>query len=295
MKVRVVGPGLLLALAIAACGGALAPSPSPTAPPPGPVQIAERDGLRLTLAVELAELPIAGRTWVTVTVENRGAGVALWQGGGCEVPASVTIEVAAPVRPNPGREWAGLPAQFKELLWTPGGDSNVGYFQDERFLEAGGMLACPANLAVNELASGERLEHRAAWDGDIGSAAPPAGLARIKASFPYMGQKRPGADPFAAPVQPLEVGAAVAVVDRGLGLISVGQAIDVALSDDRFVRWISALPMENWQGVELRFGPNEYVVIQSLLVNGVLTDARVTVDRHSGNLLSYTEVPRQVQ
>ncbi len=294
MNLRIV-PGLVLALAVAACGGAAQPSPSPSAPQPGPVETVERDGLRMTLAVELAELPIGGRTWVTVTVENRGAGVALWQGGGCEVPASVTIDVAAPVRPNPGREWAGLPAQFKDLLWTPGGESSQGYFQDERFLAAGGLMACPANLAINELDPGERVEHRAAWDGDIGGAAPPAGLARIKASFPYVGPKLPGADPFAAPLQPLEVDAAVAVVDRGLGLISPGQAIDVALTEDRFVRWISALPMDQWQGVELRFGATEYVVIQSLLVNGVLMDARVTVDRHSGNLLSYVEVPRPIQ
>jgi hypothetical protein len=259
------------------------------------VAVVEKDGIRMTLAVELAELPIAGRTWVTVTIENRGVASALWQGGGCEVPASIAIEVAAPVRPDPGREWNGLAAQFKELLWTPGGEASTGYFQDQRFLEAGGMLACPANLAINELDPGERIDHRAAWDGDVAGAAAPAGPAAITASFPYLGPNRPGADPFAAQLQPIQVTTEVAVVDRGLGLISPGQAIDVALSDQRFAGWIGSRPTEQWQAVELRFAANEYVVIQSQLVNGVLVDVKVTVDRHSGSQLDYVEVPRPVQ
>jgi hypothetical protein len=297
VKLRGV-PGLVLALLVIGCGGTPGTSPFSSVPPPvaGPVETVEVDRVRVSLAVELAELPIAGRTWAAVTIENLGPGIVLWQGGGCEIPAQVVIDLAGPVQAAAGQEWTGIARQFKDLLWRPSAPSDQASFQDERLIDAGQPVGCPANLAVNELAPGETIRTRAAWDGDVAGAAAPAGLATIRAAFPYMGPKRPGADPFAAPLRPIEVSASVAVVDRGLGLVSPGQAIDAALADDRFARRVSALPMERWEGVELRTGATEYVVIHSLLnADGVRIDARVTVDRHSGNLLSYVEAPRQVQ
>ena len=254
--------------------------------------MAERGGVRVTLSVERAPLPAGQRTWAAVVIENRSPGVILWQGGGCEIPATITIELASPVRPDPGRDWPGLAGRLKGLIAPPVEATQSTAFLPEAFVDAQQPMACPADLAINELAPGARIEHRAAWDGDILGVAAPAGPATLKASFPFMGPNLPGIDKFAAPLQPIEASATVPVVDAGVRLISPAVAVDAALADGRFAQWVNALPMTEWQGVDMQVRNGTYVVSLAVTKGGVRVAAQVTVDRRTGAVLGYEEVDR---
>jgi hypothetical protein len=256
---------------VAGCG-----AEPPSAAPPEPVTAA-RDGLLVTLSVDRSTLPAAGRTWVSVSVENTSSADRLWRGGGCNPLADVTIRTATAVTPEPGRSWDGLAGTFKGLLAQANEASDTGWFLDERFVDQVAVVACPANLGVNQISAGQRLEMRAAWDGEIQGVAAPPGPARITASFPYLGAAgKPDAP------QPIEATVKVDVANPGIRLLSRSQAIDAALGDADFAAWLASADMNAWSGVDLQSQGKSYVVILSLDHLGGTTDGRATVDRETG-------------
>jgi hypothetical protein len=279
---------IVIAAVVAGCGADL-----PSAPPaelsdasPEPVSAA-RDGIVVTLSVDRSTLPAADRTWVSVTVENASSEVRLWRGGGCNPLADVTIWTATAVTPEPGRNWDGLAGTFKELLAHANEASDTALFLDERFVDRTPIVACPADLGVNQISAGQRLEMRAAWDGEIEGVAAPPGPARITASFPYLGAAgKPDAP------QPIEATAKVDVANPGIRLLSRGQAIDAALGDANFAAWLASADMNAWSGVDLQSQGKSYVVILSLDHLGGTTEGRATVDRETG-AVSFDKRARQ--
>jgi hypothetical protein len=261
---------VLVATIVAACGGEDPSNAVPDTSPP-PVTVA-RDGLLVTLTVERASLPAAARTWVPVTVDNTSNEVRMWQGGGCNFLADVRIETATAVTPEPGRVWKGLAGRFKQLIGPPTQASNRGSFIDERFVDQSGV-ACTADLRVNEISAGQRLQMKAAWDGEIEGVVAPPGPARIVASFPYLGLAgKPDAP------QPIEATIGVDVVDQGVRLLSSGQAIDAALGNRDFADFLAAAGMPDWSGVDIESHGHTYIVVLSLAT----IEGRATVDRQSG-------------
>src|SRR5258706_10606099 len=103
---RCVAAAALVATLASGCGSEQ-PSNVVADASPEPVTAA-RDGLLVTLSVDRSTLPAAGRTWVSVSVENTSSEVRLWRGGGCNPLADISIRTATTVAPEPGRSWDGL-------------------------------------------------------------------------------------------------------------------------------------------------------------------------------------------
>lgn len=271
LKLRHRAVAAFLAAAIlSGCGTEQPSNAVPNAAPP-PVTAA-RDGLLVTLAVDRASLPAADRAWVSVTVENRSSEVRLWQGGGCNPLAYISITTATAATPEPGRNWSGLAGTFKQLIAPASQASDSGSFMDERFIDQIGV-ACTADLRVNEISAGQRLQMKAAWDGEVQGVAAPAGPARIVASFPYLG---PAGKPDAP--QPIEATIGVDVVDQGVRLLSPGQAIDAALGNPDFAAWLAAAGMPEWSGVDIESHGHAFIVVLKLAT----IEGRATVDRQTG-------------
>jgi len=261
---------VLVATIVAACASEEPSNSVPdTSPPPA---TAARDGLLVTLAVERASLPAAARTWVSIDVTNTSNVVRMWQGGGCNFLADIRIETATAVTPELGRVWKGLAGRFKQLIGPPTQASSSGSFIDERFVDQS-RIACTADLRVNEISAGQRLQMKAAWDGEIEGVVAPPGPARIVASFPYLGLAgKPDAP------QPIEATIGVEVMDKGVRLLSPGQAIDSALGNPDFAAFLAAAGMPDWSGVDIEQHGHTYHVVLSLAT----IEGRATVDRQTG-------------
>jgi hypothetical protein len=262
-----------LSASVAACAD---PPPDSTHAPSQVVATAARDGVVVTLSVD--SIVVAGdRTGATVTVENTSPVQRAWQGGGCDEVASLTIDTAAAVTPEPGRRWAGAAGQFKDLAHATPGPSEFGAFLDDRF-QGQAFVACPADLRVNQLAPGQRVEMAATWNGEVNGVPAAAGPSTIRAAFPYLGP-RPNLNAGIPTPEPIEVAIAADVVDRGIRLLSPGLAIDAALASEPFAAWlVKAGPIQGWDGVDLQAAGHTFVVI--LIVGGVA--GRASVDRVTG-------------
>jgi hypothetical protein len=279
---RILVAIVIVAVVAAGCD----PAGPPAVPPDGPSVTATRDGLVVTLQLERAPLSAGKRVWAKVTVSNGAAVVRHYQGGGCDFLASLQVNTAAAVKPEPGRDWDGPAGFFKGLVWTPGPAEATAFFMDERFVDRGGRIACTADLGVNEIKPGERLEMKAAWDGEVSGVVAAAGPARVIASFPYLGPAG-GADMLGRPPQPIEAALDVEVVDAGVRLLSPGQAIDAALANPGFAAWLNGEPRDRWQGVSLETrGQILDVILDSGIDRGV-----ASVDRTTG-VVTFTKRQR---
>jgi hypothetical protein len=260
----------VVAAIVSGCG---AEQPTGVAPESSPPSVtAARDGLLVTLAVDHAALPAASRTWVVVTVANTSSEVRMWQGGGCNFLADVTIETTTAVTPEPGHGWSGQAGRFKQLIGPVSQASNSGSFVDERFVDQTGV-ACTSDLRVNQISAGQRLQMKAAWDGEIQGVVAPPGPARIVASFPYLG---PAGKPDAP--QPIKATVGVEVMDQGVRLLSPAQAIDAALGNPDFAAWLASEDFSGWSGVDIESHGHTFVVVLMLAT----IEGRATVDRQTG-------------
>lgn len=268
-------------VAFAACG----PSEPSVSPLVGPVAAATRDGLIVTLALDHDPLTAGARAWAEVTVVNTAPVVRHYQGGGCNFLADITIRTAAAVAPEPGRDWDGMAGFFKNLVLPNGAPDANAFFVDERFVDQGGGVACPADLGLNEINPGERLEMKAAWSGEVQGVPAMAGPARIVASFPYLGPAD-GGEMLGRPPQPILAAIDVAVTDGGVRLLSPGLAIDAALANPGFAGWLAASPRAQWQGVLIESRGRQFdVILDSGADRGV-----ATVDRATG-VVTFTKRP----
>jgi hypothetical protein len=265
------------------------PSPAPSEEPPvGAARevLVRLDDVAMTLRIDRDPMPTAGVTRATVLVENPGAVPILWQGGGCDFLASITIDLARPVTIDPGIAWPGLLGRFKSLIGPAAEPIPTWAFADDRFADLE-QVACPANLAVNEIAAGASVEMRASWDGFVSGMAAPVGPTTVVASFPYMGRKVAGADPFAAPVRPIEARIVSQVAGIPPAAIGPALAVDAALSVPAFAEWVSGAPIEEWRGVNLRRHDGRYEVSLDRLQGDRELVGTVTVDAATGAILGF--------
>jgi hypothetical protein len=273
---------LVAATVVAACGDS-SPSPQTSA---GPVGSATRDGLVVTVALDRAVLPSGDRTLAVVTVENRSPERRFYQGGGCDFLADVQIETTADVVPDPGVAWPGAFGRFKDLLRPAPIETREGYFVDERFADPT-QIMCTADLGINEIGPGQRLEMRALWNGEISGTVAAPGPGRVIASFPYLGLGIQG-ELVGKPPQAIAATIAVDVADVGIRLLSPGQVIDAALGDPQFSGWLAAAGhIQGWDSVSLEGQGHVMVVV--LGVQGV--EGRASVDRVSGAVI-FAKQPR---
>jgi hypothetical protein len=286
---------LIAVLALAACATPPPASPSPDASEPGEVRQGlgievVRDGVRMTLQLDRAPLAALERSWALVRIENRSNDTILWQGGGCDFPASIEGRLAAPIAPAPGRDWPGLAGQFKSIVAGGAFETDLFGYTPEAFVDQP-SFGCTADLRINELGVGERLELRAAWDGLVGGVPSPGGPITIVARFPYMGPKGAVADPFMGELRPIEALLATSIAPFDGRFLSAGEAVDAALADARFFSWVEGAPMAEWQGVNLEYRLGRYAIRLERLENGAQLVGEAVVDARSGAVLSVTIGP----
>lgn len=272
-RLRLIAALTATLISFAGCGETPPPGGDPL---PGPVATATRDGLIVTLALDHAALTAGARAWAKVTILNTAPVVRHYQGGGCNFLTDITIRTAAAVAPERGRDWDGMASFFKNLILPNGAPDANAFFVDERFLDQGGEVACPADLGVNEIKPGERLEMKAAWSGEVQGVPATSGPARIVASFPYLGPAN-GGEMLGRQPQPIQAAIDVDVTDGGVRLLSPGLAIDAALANPGFAGWLAASPRSQWQGVLIESRGRMFdVILDSGTQRGTATVDRAT-------------------
>src|SRR4051794_11254888 len=175
----VITAGLLIACDADAPGPESSNGPTPR----GPVAEATRDGITVTVALDRPVMTAAEHSFAVVTVENGSPEPRFWQGGRCNLPASIWIDSAANVTAPIGHDWPGAAGQLKDLVLPPSQPSRRAAFVVAGQIDAAGSVPCPASLGVNRLSPGQRLEIRASWSGEVNSVAAPPGPAVVTASF----------------------------------------------------------------------------------------------------------------
>src|SRR5947208_12448598 len=75
----------------------------PVAGSPTPASVT-KDGVRLTLELDHAEIMPGDLLWATLVIENTNDYDVKWRGSGCKVPGNV---LGRPAQPDGGRQWPG--------------------------------------------------------------------------------------------------------------------------------------------------------------------------------------------
>jgi hypothetical protein len=216
-----------LAILLSACGERVAAD--------GPTATVERDGVRLRMELDRAEIRPGDLVWVALTIENTTDHDVRWVAPGCKVPGSVE---SAPKQDDPGRQWPGVLGTFKEWLLKDG--RSYVYFVDEATWSARalGGRACPAAIFVETLPAKGVLHSRWTWDGQVRTGTAPA---RPATTGPIEVTGSIALGDTNASV-PLTATASLRVRDGGDGLMSAGAAVDKAYEDGRLARWLEARP-----------------------------------------------------
>ena len=251
MAVRHPGPILMLLLATVVGCSAPAASRSPEASPV--VAVAERDGVRVTLALEDSPPRGGTPTWARADVANLGDRPVRWAGGGCGHALFIDIDAAA--AQDRGLAWPGRRGEFKRLALGGefGSPASAAFVPEDLIRPPGQEVGCPAILAIETLAPGERLRVRARWDGTIAGSPAPPGPATVRASFPMIGivgevpEDRTDADPVVAALA-IDIAGGGPAEDPAL---APALAIDAALADPQFGAWVDAAAPETWINPDL--------------------------------------------
>lgn len=225
--IRLLRPPLIcFLLVLAACGDRVAAGPAATA---------ERDGVRLRMELDKAEIRPGELVWASLTIENTTDRSVSWVAGGCQVPGNIE---ATAKQDDAGMHWPGVLGTFKQWLLKDG--QVYVYFVDEITWNARalGGRACPAANFVGTLPPKGTLRSRFAWDGQVRSGIAPARPA-ASGSIEVVGLFLVG-DTNAS--TPLRAGAPLRVRGSDDGLMSAAVAIDKAYEDGRLARWLESRP-----------------------------------------------------
>ncbi len=284
--VTLPGVGQYVAIDYATVYGPIVAQGSPNALPSAPSGTAsvEQDGIRLTLVLDKEGTTFGERVWADVTVENTGSDAIIWgHSSTCTWPAGVRGS-AALEPPSIGRtDWPGDQGVLKNAT-VPDAQSVAFGFTPEPFVDFQGNWGCTTDLVTDEIAPGERLSDRFAWD-TIGFSGmpPPGGRYVAEATFGYMG--RGSVSPEASPDDyQVTVRVALDVEGPAIEYLSPGEAMDLLLADPTFIQQLAANPRVRWTGadltwdderwtVELRLeNPDEALVATIDAVTGAVTD-----------------------
>lgn len=237
-------------------------SPSPQVPAPPPPRTLEREGVRVTLTLDRHTYAPGEIVWAHVRVENTNAHPVIWRAGGCGYPATAAASV--PGLQRPGRDWPGALGAYKQqVLEGHRSWGRTGFMEQQallRVLGRGSGTACPAVALEERLAAGGVLEVTLGWDGglvspfapDLDRVRAPEGPVTVVASFPLGGFEDPSS---------IEVATTVELTGGPPALVSPGEAVDTALAEPRFARWLAPrLGGEGYFVSGLSFGNGHWVL-----------------------------------
>jgi hypothetical protein len=237
-------------------------------PEPGDLALeasAERDGVRVTITLDRNPMPAGEPTWVTTTVRNTGPDDLMYADD-CSL-VSVYGEMTN-VTWRQGFRFTDRLGEFKawaiEELRLQDGAIWVG-FTPEAIVEQGlevGEYGCGDVLVIARLAPGEARIKRARWMGLAmqSYAPPPAGPVALTGGFGFFWRSNEGEvdPPTGAHERRLE--APLAAWIEGVAKpprVDPTEAIDLALADQEFGRWVLGRPFRSGANWNLRFDPDD--------------------------------------
>ncbi len=242
------GPGQSLATAATGldptprASPSLSPVATSSAVPTPPVLTAEAtanvDGIEIHLVLDRNPLEAGTPTWVTVTVRNTTDVPVDWMTDGCANVATVLGVLGGGWLG--GADQAGLAERFKSFALEPVGHAGQAYLLIG-FTPAdhiGRDVGCADLGLMHDLAAGERLVHRARWDGGLGDLPAPNGPVRITASFPRVIDHE--SDPVEVSLDSWIAGG------TPFEFLTPAEAIDATLADQRFSAWLHRAPEGTW-------------------------------------------------
>jgi hypothetical protein len=246
---------------VAAC--AAAPTATTTAQPSPMAFIAERDGVRVVLALDHARLTPGQPLRAKVQVTNYEPGSVFWQGGGCDLLEALSVVGPPAPELDPGRAWPGEAGVLKSVTVST---EMLGFLPPQALERPEVAFGCPADLRVNELQSGETTEAVAVWPATSELGVPvPGGRYTIKASFPFLARLATGefkGDPL-DDRNPIVVQTAIDV-DPPSQTASPYVATDAILADPRFAAWLATVPRQRWTSSQLRYGGGMWTLTLNL-------------------------------
>ena len=243
---------------------------------------AERDGMIVTLTLGAQRIAAGDPLALTIRVRNDGPGVASFVGTDCQVVSAVSIEGPRLPERDPGRTWEGDADILKRT--TLSGDAPFGPALTRAQWEAGWLEGgCDAVGHVAQLNAGQTVTLDGIWPTLTPFGEPVrGGQYRVTLALGYLGRE-PDPDLDDVP-SPIEASGVVviepATVPPG---ISPAQAMDTVLADPTFAAWLARLPLERWDGGDLRYGDRQWrFTVGFDMGEG---EARVRVDAISGLVL----------
>lgn len=290
-------------LALSVVGGVVVSGQEPDAGRPAEPtytvsQTTVQDGIAVTLELTADQGTHADRVWGRVTIENRGSDNVYWQSGGCGHPARIGAIPVEPWTLEWGRGWSDevrqtlksssvLSATPEEFERPP-----IPEFTPAEWVDREGNFACTTDWKLGTLTPGATATYVAAWDhvGPYEMPVPP-GAYRISGMFRYYGRGSEPPDNVDALQPEARVGATIDYEVRGSlpDYISPGEAIDAALSDDRFFQQATQT-RDRWLGSRVEFGDDAWLFSVDL---GEPEESLIaTIDPVSGRVTDVSVVPR---
>jgi hypothetical protein len=232
------------------------PTPLPSAPV-GSASI-ERDGIRITLALDRTTASFGERVWADVTVENIGTDAVHWgHSSTCTWAAQPFLHTDVEPPAFGRTDWPGDAGTLKSI--TVDDPESVSYgFIPEAVVGFDGNWGCTSDLVPDQIAPGERLTSRFAWNTiGLNGMPPQRGRYIARATFNYGGRGDSGAneDPFRKDVH---VDVSLDVASPGTDDLSPGEAMDALLSDSTFVEKLAGTPRNRWTQSELSWAQDAW-------------------------------------
>lgn len=264
----------------------IAAAPTPSAAPsavatPGPTPTA--DSLTLTVTPSESMVGVGDAVGFEVAFTNHGDGRIIYQTDGC----FVLLDVIAPLAAGPGgRTWPGKAGAYKAFALQQNflADGTPALSSVDEYLES---EECPrADYDVSWLDPGEAVTALFRWSGEFNDGLPTLpGQVQYRASVSVARLNQP---PNGQDFTAITAEGIVTVAGTRPGYVSAGEAIDAALSNTRFAKFVEAQPegtceianvyLTNWPpGVYSPPGPSWNVEL--LCATGVPRHfARISVD-----------------
>jgi hypothetical protein len=255
---------------------------TPSQTPEAVVVRVEEHEIRLTLELDRGEIPLGGRVWADVTVENVGGDAVHWTHGGCMELGAIRAFFPLGEGADYGRtDWTGDADELKRMAVDQENQSTFG-FTPEQFVGVDEQWACTAAATQDRIEPGDSVTMRGAWDPQPADGAWP-GEYRVEATFAFDGRgDRPPEDDVER--QGLRVSTPLVVTGPDAGALSAGQAMDRLLDDDEFRTILARFPVDRWHPPQFGLQADAYHL--TLLIAG--EDSRDPVDAIRARVDAFT-------
>jgi hypothetical protein len=221
---------------------------------------AEAAGLKLVAVFDRVEVEAGGTVTVALSIENSRATDVVFEEP-CAIE-TLTVDLLEPVEPV-GRHWDGIAAAFKAYALENSMGSPMESSIRTPLATTAKMLPChapKAEVATAQAAAtieaGTTYETVLTWKAEIVRDVPATpGAAPFSIKIRYDLESAAGG---MVSFQTLEASGTITVLDGASGAISAGQALDAALGDPRFARWLAKQPRKSWANANLFLQPRAF-------------------------------------